>query len=139
LAALRAVFDTNVVVSALVFGQRLAWLRRAWASETAVPVVCRETTEELLRVLRYPKFRLGAAERRVLLEDFLPYAEVLPVPDHLAALPVGVRDRDDAVFLRLALAARVPLASGDADFTVLRDLAPVPIWSAAELRQRLPE
>ena len=52
LAALRAVFDTNIVVPALVFGQRLPWLRRAWANGIAIPVACRETTGELLRVLR---------------------------------------------------------------------------------------
>jgi predicted nucleic acid-binding protein len=32
----RAVFDTNVVVSALIFGRRLAWLRQAWASGAAI-------------------------------------------------------------------------------------------------------
>jgi predicted nucleic acid-binding protein len=59
----RAVFDTNVVVSALVFGRRLAWLRQAWASGQVVPLLCRPTAEELLRVLAYPKFRLTPAER----------------------------------------------------------------------------
>ena len=136
---MRAVFDTNVVVSSLIFGQRLAWLRLAWTSGSAVPVVCRETTDELLRVLSYPKFRLSTAECRILLEDFLPYAEVAPTPDTTAELPVSLRGRDDAVFLRLALNAGVPLVSGDADLTTLRDLVPVPIWSAAELRRRLSE
>jgi uncharacterized protein len=136
LSALRAVFDTNIVVSALMFGRRLAWLRGAWANGIAVPVVCRDTTDELLRVLRYPKFRLSAAECRMLLEDFLPFAEVASAPD-AAMLPMKIRDRDDAAFLRLAIAARVPLVSGDADLSVLRGLAPVPIWSAAELRCRL--
>lgn len=66
---MRAVFDTNVVVSALVFGRRLAWLRQAWAAGALVPVVCRPTVDELLRVLAYPKFRLAPAERQALLED----------------------------------------------------------------------
>lgn len=73
---MRAVFDTNVVISALVFGRRLAWLRRAWASGAVVPVVCRETAAELLRVPSYPKFRLDAMEREILLADYLPFAEV---------------------------------------------------------------
>lgn len=131
-------FDTNVVVSALVFGRRLAWLQQAWTSGIVIPVVCRDTTNELLRVLSYPKFRLSAAEGRILLEDFLPHAEVtLSAPNEAVELPMNIRDRDDAVFLRLASAVRVPLVSGDADLTVLRDLAPVPIWSAAELQHRL--
>jgi len=45
------VFDTNVIVSALVVGLRLAWLRTAWAAGTATSLVCRQTTTELLRVL----------------------------------------------------------------------------------------
>ena len=72
---MRAVFDTNVVISALVFGGRLHWLRHAWAFGIVVPVVCRETTEELLRVLAYPKFQLDRREREALLADFLPFAE----------------------------------------------------------------
>lgn len=37
---LRAVFDTNVVVSALLFPHgSVAWLREAWAREAIVPVV----------------------------------------------------------------------------------------------------
>jgi hypothetical protein len=56
--SLRAVFDTNIVVSALVFGGRLSWLRTAWAARSVVPVICRGTIFELVRVLAYPKFRL---------------------------------------------------------------------------------
>ena len=46
------VFDTNVVISALIFGRRLAWLRGAWSSGRIQPVVCRETVQELFRFLR---------------------------------------------------------------------------------------
>lgn len=136
---MRAVFDTNVVVSALVFGRRLAWLRQAWASAALVPVVCRPTADELLRVLAYPKFRLDPVERRILLEDYLPFAEVARLPDPLPALPVACRDRDDAVFLQLAFAARVDLlVSGDADLAVLRDaVRPLQVVSAAELKAML--
>jgi uncharacterized protein len=134
----RAVFDTNVVVSALVFGRRLAWLRQAWASATVVPVVCRPTADELLSVLAYPKFRLDPAERRLLLEDYLPFAKVVPLPDPPPPLPVACRDRDDAVFLQLALAAGAEaLVSGDADLAALRGAAPVRVVSAAELKAML--
>ena len=50
---MRAVFDSNVVLSALVFGRRLFWLRRAWASGAVTPIACRETVTELVRVLAY--------------------------------------------------------------------------------------
>lgn len=135
---MRAAFDTNVVVSALVFGRRLAWLRQAWAGGRVVPVVCHPTVDELLRVLAYPKFRLDAAERRLLLEDYLPHAEAVILPDPPPAPPAACRDRDDAVFLQLALAAGVEvLVSGDADLTTLRDAAPVRVLSVADLKATL--
>jgi putative PIN family toxin of toxin-antitoxin system len=123
---MRAVFDTNVVISALVFGQRLAWLRIAWASGAVTPVICRETTAELLRVLAYPKFRLDAAARDFLLADYLPFAEVARLPHRAPDLPVECRDRDDVVFLYLAIESKADLlVSGDADLTVLANAYPV--------------
>ena len=135
---MRAVFDTNIVLSALVFGSQLAWLRGAWAGGVAIPVLCRETTAELLRVLAYPKFKLTPTERDLLLAEYLPFAEAAQLPEPLPVLPVACRDRDDVVFIHLALAAKVDcLVSGDRDLGVLRDVAPVPIASVDELRQRL--
>ena len=123
---MRAVFDTNVVLSTLVFGRRLSWLRDAWASGAAIPIVCRETVAELLRVLAYPKFRLNAADRELLLADYLPFAETVVLPNPLPSLPVACRDRNDTVFLHLAIASRAELlVSGDADLTILADAYPV--------------
>ena len=104
-----------------------------------VPVVCCETVAELLRVLAYPKFRLDPVARQALLEDYLPHAEVAHLLDPLPALQVVCRDRDDVVFLQLALAAKVDLlVSGDADLAVLRGaMPPVRVVSAAEVRAML--
>lgn len=123
---MRAVFDTNVVISALVFSRRLSWLRRAWATGAVIPVVCRETAAELLRVLSYPKFRLDAMERESLLADYLPFTEIAVLPHPLPVLPEACRDRDDAVFLHLAIASRAELlVSGDSDHAVLANAYPV--------------
>ncbi len=134
---MRAVFDTNIVVSALIFGGRLAWLRAAWAEGRLVPVICRQTAAELLRVLAYPKFRLSGADRHDLLEDFLPYAEIfvlaVPAPDPQAVC----RDLDDTVFLRLALEAAAPLVTGDADLLALKHAVAAEILTPAELRASL--
>jgi len=133
---MRAVFDTNVVVSALVFGRRLGWLRQVWAGGTVVPIVCRETVGELLRVLAYPKFRLNAADRDALLADYLPFAEIVALPNPPPELPLACRDREDAVFLHLAIVSQVDaLVSGDADLTVLASAYPV--ISPGALQQRL--
>jgi putative PIN family toxin of toxin-antitoxin system len=132
----RVVFDTNVVVSALVFGRRLQWLRSVWADGSVVPVVCRETVTELLRVLSYPKFDLDVAERELLLADYLPFAEIVPLPNPPPVLPIDCRDRNDAVFLHLAISSHADfLVSGDKDLTTLSKAYQV--ISPSMLRDRL--
>lgn len=130
---LRVVCDTNTVVSALLFAQgRLAWLRTAWREGSTVPLVCRETAAELLRVLTYPKFRLSPAEQEELLGDFLPYAEVCELRHSPEAPPC--RDPHDRVFLQLALSTQADaLLTGDADLLALKAHFPIPIITPAEL------
>ena len=89
-----------------------------------------------MRVLVYPKFRLDAAEREALLADYLPFGEIVSLPDPLPDLPAACRDRNDAVFLHLAIASRAELLiSGDDNLAVLS--AAYPVASPAELRRRL--
>jgi putative PIN family toxin of toxin-antitoxin system len=131
----RVVFDTNIVVSALVFGRRLAWLRGAWAGGRTVPLACRDTVAELHRVLHYPKFKLTPADRLSLLGDYVPYLEIVSLPAVLPLLPVACRDLDDTVFIHLAVAGGAEfLVSGDNDLASLRRDAPVEIRSASEFR-----
>jgi putative PIN family toxin of toxin-antitoxin system len=114
----RVVFDTGVVVSALVFGDgRLAWLRRHWREGGCVPLISRATASELTRVLGYPKFRLSAEERRELMADYLPYCEVVEVRK---ACKVVCRDSKDQMFLDLAQSGRADfLTTGDDDLLAL--------------------
>ena len=119
----RAVLDTNVLVSALMFRSgRLSWLRQAWQTMALRPVMAKPTTEELLRVLAYPKFRLSAADVEALLEELLPWVEVFAAPIPSVVKRWTVRDPKDQIFLDLALAAGVDLlVTGDADLLVLSD------------------
>ena len=74
-------------------------------------------------MLGYPKFKLSTAERQAALEDYLPFAEIVHLPDPLPTLPVACRDRDDTVFLQLTLAADADLlVSGDGDLAALRGI-----------------
>ena len=137
LTALRVVIDTNVLVSALVFKSgALAALREAWQSGDCVPVVSRATTEELLTVLRYPKFALGAVERESILIAYLPYCETLPDPRTRVKLP-QCRDEDDQIFLLLAVAGKVDaLITGDRDLLALRGAVACPMLTPAEFLAR---
>ena len=134
-APVRAVLDTNVLISALLFEQgRLGWLRPCWQSGRLTPVLAQATLRELLRVLAYPKFRLDPSDRQRLLEDLLPWCE-----SWTASIPGSlhhVRDPHDQIFLDLALAADVAvLVSGDADLLALQGHTnPLVILSAVEFR-----
>ena len=116
----RVVLDTNVVLSALLFGGgAAARVRAGWQSGRIVPLASTATAQELVRVLGYPKFRLAVAEQEELLADFMPWVEVVRVPDPPPAAP-ACRDPFDLPFLHLAIAGRArALVSGDGDLLAL--------------------
>jgi putative PIN family toxin of toxin-antitoxin system len=114
----RVVFDTNTVISALLFGNgRLSWLRVHWRSGACTPIASRETISELARVLAYPKFRLSLDQRHELLADYLPFCEVVEVSN---SAEVSCRDAADQKFLDLATSGQAHfLVTGDSDLLVL--------------------
>jgi putative PIN family toxin of toxin-antitoxin system len=116
----RVVFDTNVVLSALVFAKGpSAGLRAAWQSGLSVPLVSTATACELVRVLGYSKFRLDPDQQRELLGDHLPYAQVVRIPESPPKVP-DCRDPFDVPFLHLAAAGRAAfLVTGDADLLTI--------------------
>jgi uncharacterized protein len=121
-APLRAVLDTNVLVSALVFGGGTAGaLRRAWQTGALVLLASTATAHELVRVLAYPKFRLTPDEQAELLADYLPFTEAVTIPMPPPAVP-DCRDPFVLPFLHLAVAGKAQvLVSGVGDFLALAD------------------
>ena len=125
----RVVLDTNVVLSALLFGGGpTARIRAAWMAGRFVPLASAATAQQLVRVLGYPKFGLTANEQQDLLADYLPWVQVVRIPDPPPATP-PCRDRFDLPFLHLAIAGKADaLVSGDKALLVLagtRGLCPV--------------
>jgi putative PIN family toxin of toxin-antitoxin system len=116
----RAVLDTHVVLSALLFGGgATGQVRQAWQAGLLRPLASTATVQELLRVLAYPKFKLTPDEQRELLADYLPFAEVVTIPEPPPRVP-DCRDPHDLPFLHLATAGKADmLVSGDADLLSL--------------------
>ena len=109
------VFDTNTVVSALLFANgRLSWLRQRWRSNDVNALLSKDTADELIRVLAYPKFQLDKNEIEVLLAEYLPYAKAVIVAKHRKSPRCG--DSSDQIFVDLAL-------QGDAELLVTGDAA----------------
>lgn len=133
----RLVFDTNVLLSALLFYQgTLAQPRILWQSGAIVPLASRETVSELIRVLSYPKFQLKNKDREDLLADYLPWCETLKIE-----IPPKVphcRDPFDRPFLDLAKTAKADiLVTGDKDLVALSDMFSAPILIPREFQDRL--
>lgn len=115
----RVVFDTNVVLSALLFPHgHLAWLRLHWR-ESCLPLVSKATAMELARVLAYSKFRLSDASR---IELFGLYVSCCETIDPTRRSPLACRDPKDQPFLDLAHCGKADvLVTGDDDLLSLAE------------------
>lgn len=134
----RVVLDTNCLVSALIFSHgKAGQLRAAWQRGDIIPLVCRESITELIRVLGYPKFKLDQEDIESLLADILPWTETVEMNTSHDAIE-SLRDEDDAVFIRLAQATGATfLVSGDKHLLELRDTFPeLHIVSLAEFMEQ---
>ena len=123
---MRALFDANVLVSALLSRTGTpARLVTLWLDAAFELIVCPALLGEVERALAHPKLRPRSepadAERFVKLLSEL--GEMVPDADR----PPPVRSADPGDDYLLALAAReqVPLISGDNHLLALRDRAPV--------------
>ena len=129
----RVVLDINLVLSALVFpAGHLTNLRQAWQEQRIKPLASSATTAELMRVLAYPKFKLSHAEQEELLADYLPYCELVTIPDPPPETP-KCRDRFDVPFLQLSIAGKAEaLVTGVKDLLSLADKFKCQILTAEE-------
>ncbi len=141
--SLRLVFDTNSVVSALLFEKgQLAWLRAFWSRREHQPLASTATVQELIRVLAYPKFKLEEQEIKALLADYLPFVENIAcaantLPTCTPPLP-RCRDVKDQMFIELAEAGKANvLISGDTDLLILTDACPFDIETPADFKARI--
>jgi putative PIN family toxin of toxin-antitoxin system len=129
--SVRHVFDTNTLVSAILFehstpGQAL---RRALSRGRVL--LSSSTLEELAEVLQREKFAryVTAAEREEFLVAFVERALFVEPMEEVRAC----RDAKDDKFLELAVSGRAAyIISGDADLLVLHPFRDIAIMTAAE-------
>lgn len=137
---LRAVFDTNTVISALLFTHgRLVWLREHWRQNSprqrTLPLISSVTASELIRVLSYPKFRLSDEDRLELLSDYLPFCETVELE---GGCPQICRDPNDQPLLDLAHSGNADvLVSGDKDLLALAGQTAFSIETPEAFRRRI--
>lgn len=110
----KVVLDTSVLISALLFKGELSKLVELWQKGKIVPVISRDTFQELRSVLAYPKFSLSQEEINTIIEnEILPYFEVVEVTREIKGV---CRHPADDKFISCALSASADyIVSGDRD------------------------
>jgi putative PIN family toxin of toxin-antitoxin system len=121
----RVVIDTNVLISAFLFGGVPGRLISLWKSGRIQPLASQTMIDEALRVLAYPKFSLAPKEIELLLcEEIIPWFEIIDVA---TAGPFIKDDPSDDMFLWCAIDGKADhIISGDEHLLQLQDF-PVPI------------
>ncbi len=109
---IKAVLDTNVFVSALLFEGISSQLLPLWKNQTFTYLLSRSILDEYLRVLAYSKFKLSEDEIKYFIEEeLLPFVEI--IPEKQVKVP-SLTDPDDEKFLQLANLGKADyLISGD--------------------------
>ena len=128
---MRAVLDTNTIISAQLFSGIASQLVAVWQSGSFRPLLSREILDEYVRVMAYPKFKLSATEIRALIEEeILPFVDTIRVRRRLRP---PVSDQDDHKFLECAVAGRAEyLVTGDKELRALGTYRGFTILNAAE-------
>ena len=127
----RVVLDTNVLVSALLFTGKLSKIVDLWRQGKVIPIISRETFEELRAVLEYPKFSLAPDEIQSIIEnEILPFFEVVEIQENVRGV---CRDPGDDKFLACALSGSAHfILSGDRDLIDLKSYKTIRIIKASE-------
>ena len=121
----RVVIDTNVLVSALLFGGIPGKLIPLWKEGRILPLCSKGIIEEYLRVLAYPKFKLPEKEIDFILSrEILPWFDIVMVP---AGRPFVKNDPQDDMFIWCAVEGKADALVSDDDHLLKSKGSPVPI------------
>jgi uncharacterized protein len=137
---LRTVIDTNTWVSGLIWsGAPRALIQRVVEGEMR-GITSSTLAREFERVLHYPRIEKALVKRGLVATVLSTQFALLN--DLVEAAPITQRvsrDPDDDAVLACALAAKADLiVSGDQDLLVLQAFEGIPIVTAAQALERLP-
>jgi len=113
------VIDTNVVISAILFGGVPGKLIDLWKTGRMVPLITEEIMTEYIRVLAYPKFKLSEEEINYIIhKEILPFFKVVK---SVQGSPIIKKDPDDDKFIQCAEAGKAKIIiSGDRHLLALK-------------------
>ncbi len=136
---IRAVLDTNIVISGMLWSGSPKQVIEAVCSGDVLPLISEVMLDELRDVLARPKFlprlqRIGKNASQ-LTAEYLKFATVVEPAD----IPEAVKtDPDDDAVLACAVGGKADfIVSGDKDLLVLKAYANIPILNAEQFLQHL--
>ena len=132
---LKIVLDTNILVSALVFGGKPKTVLEAVIEGRARLILSDPLLEELKGVLEGSKFRYPQKATQVILDSLILIADVVTP---LVEIHHITRDPDDNRVLECAIEGHADfIVSGDLDLLDLGEFNGIPIESPAQFMREL--
>jgi hypothetical protein len=130
------VIDTNVVISALLFGGTPGKLTELWKKGLIRPLLSAEIMTEYLRVLAYPKFKLSEEEI-----NYIIHQEILPFFKVVKSIPgpsIIKKDPDDDKFIQCAEAGNAKtIISGDQHLLALKSYHGITILTPTQFLEEI--
>jgi putative PIN family toxin of toxin-antitoxin system len=133
---IRTVIDTNVIVSAILFGGIPGELISLWKSGHIQPLASKDIIDEYIKVLTYPKFDLSEKEiNYILYNEILPYFEIVTLKSGQSIIQV---DPSDDKFLHCAKAGKASvIISGDRHLLSLKSYVKIRILTPSQFLEKL--
>ena len=131
MGAVKVVIDTNVLISALLFGGTPGKLIPLWQKHVIKPMASKEIIDEYLRVLTYPRFKLDETEiNYIIYREILPYFDIIKAPSEKRII---AKDPADDKFIHCAQAGNAEyIISGDQHLLALKVYQDIQILSSSE-------
>ena len=132
----RVVLDTSILISSLLFRGEFSKLVDLWKKGAFIPVISKDTFEELETVLDYPKFGLSKEEKvEMIAEEMLPFFEVVEVRQEVKGI---CRDPADDKFISCAVSAGADfIVTGDKDLMEIKKYRSVKVLSTSDFLEMM--
>ena len=136
----RVVLDTNVLISAILFGGKPRLILNDVIAGRVDCILSSEILDELNTVLQRPKFGFTPSQCLNIIEELHRVCEIITPSSELS---VQITDPDDRIILACAIDANADyIISGDADLKRLHSFNGIPILTPAlyleKTREKLP-
>ena len=128
---IQVVIDTNVVVSAILFGGTPGKLIPLWKTGEIKPYTSKKILDEYMRVFAYPRFNLSEKEIEYLIyQEILPFFHVIQVKS--GPLIIKKDPSDDHFICCAESSGSKVIISGDQHLLSLKNYGKIKIISPSE-------